>query len=191
MYDKYIKINSEHYAIGNNDMLLIKADNEENLKKYLQTQNELETTHTNFKKINNMIKQVKTEDKARRISNIMLPILILIFNFILYPALSVSTSNTFPFEVLLSIDIFAFSFFKFVSTVFFGLKHTNKKRLDKLVKKQEVLTNKIKELNETLTELKTNNKIQKKENNDIKTIIKPMKHDNTEVKPLVRKLTNN
>ena len=30
MYDKYIKINSEHYAIGNNDMLLIKADNEEN-----------------------------------------------------------------------------------------------------------------------------------------------------------------
>lgn len=191
MYDKYIKIDREHYVIGNSDIELIKSENEEDLTNYLQTQNELETAQINLEKYNNKINQIKSEDKARKIMNIAIIISILLTSFIICPSLGISIFDDLTFKVLLGMDIFGFFFLKTVSTVAYGLKHTNKRKLDKLVKQQETLTNKIKELNQTLTELKTNNKIQKKENNDIKTIIKPMNHDNTEVKPFVKKRTNN
>ena len=41
MYDKYIKIDSEHYAIGNNDIYLIKTEKEEDIINILEIKNRL------------------------------------------------------------------------------------------------------------------------------------------------------
>lgn len=69
--------------------------------------------------------------------NIAIIISILLTSFIICPSLGISIFDDLTFKVLLGMDIFGFFFLKTVSTVAYGLKHTNKRRLNKLFNQQK------------------------------------------------------
>ena len=190
MYDKYIKIDSEHYAIGNNDIYLIKTEKEEDIINILEIKNRLIELQEKLK-INSIEKVHINNIETMRKHNVVDSISFHILAFLIFGGFIGILGFYFSLALLKVILISIIPCF-FASVCIQRMFPTTDKKenLNKLLileKEEEELTKEIEQLQDILSKLN----LQKVNFKRFNTPIKPMKQSNTKHKPTVRKLTNN
>ena len=180
MNKEYTQINDTDYIVSNDNGMIDLVKANDNIEEILIKENEIEEANNNIVKNNRELKEVKFNEKSRKTVN-ALPLI----GGILVTLAGIFGS--FGIIKVLLVTIYALLIMKTLTSVMYGIKILNKRKIKKITKAINNRLQEIETLTKELEELKTksNYQVMPYSETHINPMKQPTKHNIYKIKRLV------